>query len=156
MPDPLSTLSTPSPGHLAMRAEKAETPTTFNVIDHPRVSGAATIRTLEMRDGTKVIARTTFSNTLDADGHVIILHMEVHGSHRRRGHGLVLFRELQRIASADLLAAGHRLRRVTCEVRQKTHVVARAFLTRLGFHHVTTVRNVYLNQDLLIYLLGCD
>ena len=172
-PDPIELLTgTPSPGHLAIRHNghvsrevgdasprtgQAERPApSFRLIEHPRGVGAPLIRSAELSRGDSVVARATWSNTLDAEGHVMVLHIEVSPRHRREGLGLAIFRELKQAAAADLARDGHRLRRITCEVRQKAHVVARAFLTRLGFHHVTTVKHVFRDEDLLVYLLGCD
>ncbi len=37
-------------------------------------------------------------------------------------------------------------------VGHKSQVIARAFLTKHGFHHVSTTQNVLRGEDLLVYV----
>ncbi len=128
----------------------------FVVIEHPRAAGLPFVRSLELRDGSTRIAVATWTNSMNADGVVKLLHVEVSEADRRKGHGSAVFEEAMQLAREELQKAGFKLRRVIAETEQKKQIIARSWLTHLGFHHVTTVKNTLVDQDLLVYLLGCD
>lgn len=113
------------------------------------------IQTIELFDGDRSIASASWFTTGN-DGVVQLLDIRVINELQRRGVGTSLFRQLQREADRFLRARNSRLRRIFCNAEQKTHIIARAFLTGLGFHHVQTISNTMKNEDLLVYLLGCD
>jgi ribosomal protein S18 acetylase RimI-like enzyme len=131
-------------------------PGRFVVIEHPHAPGIPRVRSVELRDGSNRIAVATWSNSMNADGVVKLLHVEVAAEHRRKGHGSAVFDEAIQLAREDLQKAGHRLRRVVAIAEQKEQIIGRAWLTHVGFHHVTTVKNTLIDQDMLVYLLGCD
>lgn len=128
----------------------------FVIIEHPRAAGLPYVRSLELRDGSNRIAVVTWMNSMNADGVMKLLHIEVADESRRMGHGSAVFREAVQLTREELQKAGFKLRRVIAETEQKSQIVARSWLTHLGFHHVTTVKNVHVDQDLLVYLMGCD
>lgn len=113
------------------------------------------IQTIELFDGEKSIASASWFTTAN-DGVVQLLDIRVLPELQRKGVATSLFRQLQREADRFLRARGTYLRRVICNTEQKSHIVARAWLTKLGFHHVQTISNSLRNEDILIYLLGCD
>jgi hypothetical protein len=47
-----------------------------------------------------------------------------------------------------------RARRVMCMIRQKSDLTMRAWLTRQGFHHVSTVAGMMPDEELMVYVLG--
>lgn len=113
------------------------------------------IQTIELFDGEKSIASATWFTTAN-DGVIQLLDIRVLPELRRRGVGTGLFKQLQVEADRFMRARNMRLRRVICNAEQKSHIIGRAFLTRLGFHHVQTISNTMKNEDILVYLLGCD
>lgn len=113
------------------------------------------IQTIELFDGEQSIARATWFTTGN-DGVVQLLDIRVIPECQRKGVGTGLFKQLQREADRFLRSRGTYLRRVIVNAEQKTHIVSRAWLTQLGFHHVQTLSNTLRNEDILVYLLGCD
>jgi GNAT superfamily N-acetyltransferase len=84
------------------------------------------------------------------------LDLTVFPPHQRVGNGKRLLdaviaqgRELQRRRKT-------KLRRVWIGVEQKSQVIARAFLTSRGFHHITTVDELYRGQELMVYVKSMD
>jgi GNAT superfamily N-acetyltransferase len=128
----------------------------FVVIEHPHAPGIPHVRSVELREGSDRIAVATWSNSMNADGVVTLLHVEVASELRRKGHGTAVFDEAIQLAREDLQKAGHRLRRVVAIAEQKQHIIGRSWLTHVGFHHVTTLKHTLVDQDMLVYLLGCD
>jgi ribosomal protein S18 acetylase RimI-like enzyme len=141
---------------LSSRTAPKSTTGRFVVIEHPRAAGLPHVRSVELRDGSERIAVATWTSSQNADGVVKLLHVEVSEDKRRKGHGSAVFEEAIQLAREELQKAGFKLRRVIAETEQKKQIVARSWLTHLGFHHVTTVKNTLVDQDLLVYLLGCD
>ena len=106
-------------------------------------------------DRGAAIAHATWFST-GTDGQLQLLHIEVEHDQRRRGVGTKLFKLMVKEADAFFRARGQRLRRVFTNAEQKTHIVFRAFLTKQGFHHTSTLTNVCKKQDVMVYLLGLD
>ncbi len=124
----------------------------------PLASGKSKLpftQTIELLDGENAIASASWFTTAN-DGVVQLLDIRVVPELQRRGVGTSVFKQVQREADRFLRARGTYLRRVICNTEQKSHIVARAWLTQLGFHHVQTISNTLRNEDLLVYLLGCD
>jgi GNAT superfamily N-acetyltransferase len=113
------------------------------------------IQTIELLDDDKPIASATWFTTGN-DGVVQLLNIRVVPEFQRKGVGTSLFKQLQREADRFMRTRNLRLRRIFCNAEQKTHIVARGFFTKLGFHHVQTLSNTLRNEDILVYLLGCD
>jgi ribosomal protein S18 acetylase RimI-like enzyme len=49
-----------------------------------------------------------------------------------------------------------RARRLWVAVEQRNQVIARAFLTHMGFHHTSTIRDLLSDQDVLVYVYSFD
>lgn len=113
------------------------------------------IQTIELFDGDKPIASASWFTTGN-DGVVQLLDLRVSPTLQRRGVGRSVFRQVQHEARAFFKSRGMPIRRIICNVEQKTQITARAFFTGLGFHHVQTISNTLCNEDILVYLLGCD
>ena len=113
------------------------------------------IQTIELFEAEDLIASARWFTTA-TDGVVQLLDIHVSPKHQRQGAGTRLFKRMQREADTFLQTRGQRLRRVFVNAEQKTNITARAFLTGLGFHHVQTISNTLRDEDILVYLLGCD
>ena len=134
------------------------TAATANIRLSPPISATTTlpvIQKIELLEAGDVIASATWFTT-GTDGLIQLLSVEVALDHRRRGVGSRLFAVLLKEANLFFRSRGGRLRRVTACAEQKSHIIARAWLTHLGFHHVQTLTNTLKDQDVLVYLLGCD
>lgn len=90
------------------------------------------------------------------DGIVQVLDIAIHPQHQRQGHGSVLMRRIYAEAKSLFSQLGLPPRRIWLAVEQKRCVNARAFLSRHGFHHVSSIKNALLKQDVLIYLKSFD
>jgi GNAT superfamily N-acetyltransferase len=86
-----------------------------------------------------------------APGVVQLLRIEITAERRRQGYGSMLFRHLL----AELDRTEHPRRLVTM-IQQKTHLPARAWLTRMGFHHINTLSSLMPDEDIMVYGLGRD
>lgn len=113
------------------------------------------IQRIDLFDGDQPIASASWFTTGN-DGVVQLLDIRVIPELQRKGVGSSLFKQVQREADAFLRARGTYLRRVIAQTEQKSQIVSRAFFTRMGFHHVQTIANTLRNEDILVYLLGCD
>jgi GNAT superfamily N-acetyltransferase len=90
------------------------------------------------------------------DGVAQVLHLVVAEPRRRQGIGGRLVEELKRQFRALQQLRGTPPRRLWIAVEQKTHIVGRSFLTKRGFHHIGTAKDVLRDQDLMVYVLGMD
>lgn len=91
-----------------------------------------------------------------SEGVAQLLDLSVSPVHRRQGHGGRLLREVIAQASAYYRSRRSKLRRLWLAVEQKQQVIARAFLTSHGFHHIATVKDVLTDEDLMIYSKSFD
>lgn len=89
-------------------------------------------------------------------GAVQLLELVIAPEIRRQRHGTRLVREVMKQCSLHLHARKVKPRRLWVAVEQKTQVIARAFLTHMGFHHTSTIKDVLEDQDLLVYVLSFD
>ena len=110
--------------------------------------------TVRLMDGDRPIGRATWVVTDAAEGLIQILSLEIEPAHQRRGHGRRLIQGLYAQARVEL--SSRPLRRAWIATGNKAHVVARAFLTGEGYHHVGSNGGVYRDQDLLIYVKSFD
>ena len=105
-------------------------------------------------DGDRPIGRATYVVTDAVEGLVQLVWIEVAPAEQRRGHGKQLIRATYDAARSALGTVP--LRRVWICTGNKAHVIARAFLTGEGYHHVGSNGGVYRDQDLLIYVKSFD
>ena len=119
-------------------------------------TGGAFVQRVDLRERGKVIATARWHSPAGIDGVAQILDFSVIESHRRTGNGGLLLRATLDQAVAHGQARGVPLRRVWVSVEQKTQVIARAFLTKHGFHHVSTMKDLLAKQDALVYVKSLD
>jgi GNAT superfamily N-acetyltransferase len=129
------------------------------VLFRPNLHDAAPlpyIQRIELLLDEQTVARLTWHCLDSAEGAMQILDWHVDPAMRRRGYGVLLFNAA--IDQADRLCRqrGLRLRRVWVAARQKTQIVGRSLLTRLGFHHVGVAPNVAADEDLMMYVKTFD
>ena len=117
-------------------------------------AASTNVRTVRMADGDRLIGRATWAVTDAGEGLIQILSIAIVPAEQRRGHGRRLLHGLYDGARAQL--APQPLRRAWIATGNKAHVIARAFLTGEGYHHVGSNGGVYRDQDLLIYVKSFD
>lgn len=122
---------------------------------HPAVAAQDTrdelfTQTVTLRDGDASIGLARWA--AGPEGVVQLLCLQVDKSHRRQGHGRRLLNEVIRQARQLYAPRPAGLRRMWLIVEQKQQIIARAFLMGSGFHHVATIKDLYHDQDALIYL----
>lgn len=101
-------------------------------------------------------ARLLWHATPD-QGTAQMLQLEVVPELRRAGRGTRLVREmLNQVARLNARRRNRPIRVVWTLVAQKGQLPARAFLTRMGFHHVATSKHLYLQDDAMIYARSMD
>jgi ribosomal protein S18 acetylase RimI-like enzyme len=106
------------------------------------------IASMTLHIAGKSIASATWA--VIAPGVVQIVRLEVEPSLRRQGYGTLLGRRLiETIARKPA-------RRILVHIQQKSQLPARAWLTRMGFHHVSTTSNQLPDEDIMTYVLGLD
>jgi ribosomal protein S18 acetylase RimI-like enzyme len=110
-----------------------------------------TVRLLENRQ--QLGSATWYAS---GQGVVQLLDFSIAASHRRMGHGQRLLEASIKQMSQFYRARQLKLRRLWVNIEQKQQVIARAFLTGEGFHHVATLGQLFKDQDGLIYLKAFD
>ena len=125
----------------------------------PRASDAkstAFLQRIELRDGRLTIGHAVWHLIDLNDGVVQLVELTVDPKLQRRGHASVLLNESIAQARAACRLRRVPLRRLWVALEQKSQVVARAFLTRHGFHHTASVADLLRDQDLLVYVRSFD
>ncbi len=117
-------------------------------------SNAGLTRTLDLLIDGKPAATATW--VWIGPGAAQLLSIEVVAPLRRRGHGSTLFKQILDHARQEGQTRNQPLRRFIALAGQKSHLHARAWFTRMGFHHVSTVLNVLLDEEVMVYALGLD
>lgn len=108
---------------------------------------------LELKEGERLIGRARWASSSDpSSGVAQVLELWVSPEYRRKGHGGRLMDELTGQARAYFKSRKALLRRVWMAVEQKQQVVARSFLMKFTFHHVGTIRELLLDEDMLVYM----
>ena len=85
------------------------------------------------------------------DGVFQVLDLIVDEPRRRQGFGTLLLKKAYAEAAELFAATGVSPRRVWVCLEQKRHVVARAFLTKHGYQHTSTLAALYRDQDGMVY-----
>ena len=116
-----------------------------------RSDGNGTVR---LTDDDRPIGTATYVVTDAGEGLIQLLSMAIVPEHQRRGLGRQLLHGLYDAARQQL--APTPLRRAWVCTGNKVHVIARAFLTGEGYHHVGSNGGIYRDQDLLIYVKSFD
>jgi ribosomal protein S18 acetylase RimI-like enzyme len=114
------------------------------------------LQRIDLREGATVIATANWHAPIGREGVAQLLDLTVVPEHRRRGRGSALLTLFIEQASLYGRSIGVPTRRLWISVEQKTQVNARAFLTRHGFHHVATIKELLAEQDALVYLRSLD
>jgi ribosomal protein S18 acetylase RimI-like enzyme len=125
----------------------------------PPINGAPTqpfLQQLILREEGRVIGTARWYVPVGKDGVVQILDLAIQPEHRRKGNGSALLLAIKQQAVSYGQASAHPTRRLWISIEQKTQINARAFLTRHGFHHVATLKELLDDQDALVYLLALD
>ena len=89
-------------------------------------------------------------------GVVQLVDLSIADADRRQGHASALLGEVIAQSRALCRQRGVPFRRLWVAVEQKSQVLARAFLTRHGFHHTATIPELMKKQDLLVYVKSLD
>lgn len=90
------------------------------------------------------------------DGIIQVAELNIVPGHQRQGHGSALLNKIYVEAKALFATLNIPPRRVWMIVEQKRHVTARAFLSRHGFQHVSTMTALYRGQDGMLYQKSFD
>lgn len=114
----------------------------------------AFVQSIALLDGERPVATARWMAM--NEGVAQLLELSVDAEQRRAGLGQRMVHAVAAQARDYFKLDRQPLRRVWMGVEQKSQVVARAFLTHLGFHHIATVRDLYTDQDLLIYSKAFD
>src|SRR5213080_801498 len=115
------------------------------------------VQTIDLVEGAARIGRARWQCASDvSQGVVQILELTVAPRFRRQGHAHRLMEAITTQAGDYFKAGGARLRRLWIAIEQKEQVIARSFLMQFGFHHVGTVKELFKDQDLLVYMRTFD
>ena len=90
------------------------------------------------------------------DGLFQIAEINIVPEHQRQGHGSALLKKCYAEAYELFKALQIKPRRVWLLLEQKRHVNARAFLSKHGFQHVSTMTALYRGQDGMLYQRSFD
>lgn len=110
-----------------------------------------------MHEGEKLIGTATWqSATASDDGVAQILDFNIATSLCRQGNGKRLMAALIGQSAAYHRQRSIAPRRLWILLRQKRHVIARAFFTSQGFTHISTVKELLWEEDGLVYIRTFD
>ena len=90
------------------------------------------------------------------DGIFQIADLAIAPQHQRQGHGSALLKKCYAEAYELFAALNIKPRRAWLLVEQKRHVNARAFLSKHGFQHVSTMTALMRGQDGMLYQRSFD
>lgn len=113
-------------------------------------------QTIRLSDGAVSIGVARWYSASSGDGVAQLLELSVLATHRRTGNGRRILQATILQATEHYRARQSKLRRMWIAVEQKEQVIARAFLTQHGFHHVHTLPELLKGQDLLVYVRSFD
>ena len=114
------------------------------------------VQRIELHDGRRLVGRAVWHLWTGGEGVVQIIELTVEADARRQGHAGALLNEAIAQARALCKLRGCALRRVWVPLGHKSQVVARAFLTKHGFHHTSTIPDLFRDEDLLVYIRSFD
>jgi len=123
-------------------------------IAHP--SDQPFLQRIDLIEGSSTIATAHWHAPVGLEGVIQLLDLTVIPEHRRKGQGSTLLTAFIEQSVLYGKTTGILTRRIWMSVEQKTQVNARAFLTRHGFHHVATIKELLARQDALVYLKSLD
>ena len=126
----------------------------FEPVASPEAGMRQAIRMLE---GEKLVGWAAWHSPLDSeDGVIQILEFGVVEGCRRRGNGKQLMGALVRETLAYQQSRKVPPRRLWVLLRQKRHIIARAFFASQGFTHIATVKDLLTDEDGLAYIRTFD
>jgi ribosomal protein S18 acetylase RimI-like enzyme len=115
------------------------------------------LQTVALSQNNRAVATARWHVAPDApDGVVQLLDFTVVPVRRRQGLGKQLLAALVEQCHAYHRARQVPLRRVWISLRQKQHVIARAFFMSQGFTHIATIKDLLKDEDALIYIRTFD
>lgn len=114
------------------------------------------VQDIKIVDGKTTLALLRWFGEGGPMGTAQVLALDVAPVVRRSGHASTLLREAYKQIDRYYRARAAKPRRIWLVVEQKTHVVARAFFTKHGFHHTSTVANLFKKQDAMVYSRSFD
>ena len=129
--------------------------TMADITAEPSVSIAALdapfLQTLRLVEGRRSLGSARWHCGDPASGVVQILDLTIEPEHQRQGHGGRLLKEMHQRAMEYFRLRRIKPRHAWIVLEQKRQVIARAFVTQHGYHHVATVQDLSKDQDLLVY-----
>jgi ribosomal protein S18 acetylase RimI-like enzyme len=123
-----------------------------------RSASAPFTQTVRLQVDNKPIGRSTWHHAGESamPGVVQIVDLTIlDPRHRRQGHGRRLLEAAIHQAALYSQTTPNPLRMVWLAVPH-TQAIARAFLTQTGFHHVSSLKNLHPDQEMLIYVRSLD
>ncbi|MEM8874509.1 MAG: GNAT family N-acetyltransferase [Planctomycetota bacterium] len=128
---------------------------------HPRLpaggnndptAGGPFTQELRIADGKRTIGSVRW-HTVGSDGVAQLLDLFVREPDRRQGHAKSLLTAAEKQIGKY---HGRSLRRIWCQVRQQSQVKARALISGRGYQHVSTAKDLFENEDGLVYVKTFD
>ena len=138
---------------MSVAAQFTHTPPLPRAIDAKLTSF---LQRIELRAGRVTLGHAAWHLVDIDEGVVQIVDLTVDPTLHRRGHAGALLNEAIAQARALCMLKRFPLRRCWVALEQKSHVRARAFLTKHGFHHTSSVPDLLRDQDLLVYVRSFD
>lgn len=114
------------------------------------------IRTITATDNGKTVGKTIWTFSPTQPGAIQIISIEVDPTLVRQGIGSRMLTRLFDESTKRSKSLGIQLRRVWIVIEQKTHITARGFLTKHGFHHVKTIDALFKDEAAMVYVKSFD
>jgi ribosomal protein S18 acetylase RimI-like enzyme len=123
---------------------------------HQQACAKAISQTIITGDAKAPTGQLSWHVADPAEGVMQVLSIWVRPEHQRQGVGSELLTRAIALAKQQLAAQGSKLRKVIVLLGHERDIIARAFLTRHGFHHVHTMKGLLKDQDWLGYVKSYD
>lgn len=115
------------------------------------------VQLIELVEGEEVVGHARWMCWGDVgQGVAQILELAVPSAQGRKGHGRVLMNAVTEQAREYFKVRKVGLRRIWMAIAQEGQVIGRSFLMKFGFHHVGTVHELLVDEDLLVYMRTFD
>jgi GNAT superfamily N-acetyltransferase len=115
------------------------------------------LQTVRLIEGCDTLATAIWHSAPDdTDGIVQLIDFRVVPTEGRRGHGKRLLTALIDQCLQYHRLRGRPLRRLWMPLHHKRHVIARAFFLSQGFTHTITLKDLAIDQELLVYVRTFD
>lgn len=113
-------------------------------------------QTIKLTEGPRTMGIARWYTAGSPSGVSQLLELSIDPSIRRKGHGKTLLRAVMEQAVSLHKQRKIGARRIFINMHQKEQVIGRAFLMSCGFHHIATIPDMLIDEDLMVFVKSFD